>query len=90
MEIMLGLVVIVYAISIRQTLEEKLHEQVQIKTYKNGKQYPAKSTFKIGLERIRDMIRNVKELFLLILDLFKEVKLQLERKKFILNNSIVQ
>lgn len=90
MEIMLGLVSIVYALSIRQTLEEKLHEDVEVKTYKDGKQYPARSTFRLGLERVREIVRNVNELFLLVLGLFDQVRTQFERKIFILNKSIVQ
>ena len=90
MEIMLGLVAVVYAISIRQALEEKLYEQVETKTYKNGKQYPAKSTFRLGLERIRKIVRNVKDLFCHLLTLFDEVELVFRKKRYILNNSIVQ
>lgn len=90
LEIMLGLVTLVYAISVRQALEEKLHQDVEIKTYPDGKQYPAKSTFKLGLERVREIVRNVKELFDLILVLFKEARFQINRKKFILQKSIVQ
>ena len=90
LEIMLGLVCVVYALSIRQTLEENLHKEVKIKTYKDGSQYPAKSTFKLGLERIREIVRNVNELFLLLLELFDKVQKQFERKIFILKNSIVQ
>lgn len=89
MEIMLGLVALVYAISVRQAIEEKLYE-LKIKTYKNGKQYPEKSTFKIGLERVRKIIRNVKDLFCHLLNLFEEVFLTVSQKKYILNKSIVQ
>lgn len=89
-EIMLGLVSIVYALSVRQTFEEKLYEDVEIKTYKDGKQYPAKSIFKLGIEHLRKIVRNVKELFKLILQTFNQVFEILERKKYILNNSIVQ
>lgn len=89
-EIMLGLVSIVYALSIRQAFEEKLHEGIEIKTYKGGKQYPAKSIFKLGIEHLRKIVRNVKELFKLILQTFNQVFELLERKKYILNKSIVQ
>ncbi|MEM9920774.1 MAG: transposase [Bacteroidota bacterium] len=89
-EIMLGIVSIVYALSVRQSFEEKLHEDVKIKTYKDGKQYPAKSIFKLGIERLRKIVRNVKELFKLILQIFNQVFEILEHKSYILNKSIVQ
>jgi len=90
LEIMLGIVAIVYALSIRLAIEEKLNENIAIKTFKNGKQYPAKSTFRLGLEYLRKIVRNVKELFKLILQTFNHVFEILERKKYILNKSIVQ
>jgi len=90
LEIMLGMVSIVYALSIRQAIEKKLNENIEIKTYKNGKQYPAKSTFKLGIEYLRKIVRNVNELFKLILHLFDHVFEIMESKKYILNKSIVQ
>ena len=90
LEIMLGLVSVVYALGIRQTLEESLHKEVKTKTYRDGTKYPARSTFKLGLERIREIVRNINELFLLILELFEKARIQFERKIFILKNSIVQ
>ena len=90
MEIMMGLVAVVYAICVRQAIEEKLYEQVEIKNYKNGKKYPVKSTFRLGLERVRKIVRNVKDLFMHLFILFEDINRILKQKRYILNKSIVQ
>lgn len=90
LEIMMGLVTIVYALSIHQALNKDLIKDVPCKKHKNGKFYPAKATFKIGLEHIRRVVQNVNELVILIFNIIDSIRNFCTLKNYILKKSIVQ
>jgi hypothetical protein len=90
MEIMFGLVVIVSALCIHQSLREKLVRNRKMKHYKDGRTYPAKSTFKLGLERVRQLVNSIDDLLILIIRSFNRFLKYYKTKKFILKKSIVQ
>jgi hypothetical protein len=90
LEIMMGLVTLVYALCIHQALANNLEENVPVKDYKNGKQYPAKATFRLGLDRVRQFVHNVNQLLELVLHVIDSVISICKTRKFILKKSIVQ
>ena len=90
LEIMMGLVTIVYALAIHQALNEDLVKDVPLKKNKNGILYPAKATFKLGLEYIRKFVQNVNQLIELIFNTIDTIINVCKTRKFILKKSIVQ
>lgn len=90
LEIMMGLVTLVYALAIHQALSNDLVEEVKIKDYKNGKKYPAKATFRLGLDSLRKIVQNVNELLNFVLQVINTVIEVCKTRKFILKKSIVQ
>lgn len=90
LEIMMGIVTLVYALCIHQALSNDLVEDVKIKDYKNGKKYPAKATFRLGLDSLRNIVQNVNELLNFVLQVINTVIEVCKTRKFILKKSIVQ
>jgi hypothetical protein len=90
LEIMMGLVAIVYALAIHQALNEDLVKDVPLKKNKNGILYPAKATFRLGLEYIRKLVQNVNQLIELIFNTIDNIINVCKTRKFILKKSIVQ
>jgi Transposase DDE domain len=90
LEIMMGLVTIVYALSIHHALNEDLIKDVPLKKSKNGVLYQAKATFKLGLEAIRRFVQNVNELLAFIFQIIDAIIIVCKTRKFILKKSIVQ
>ena len=69
-ELMMGIVVTAYAIAIREGIIEQLRKPLPIKKYKNGKQYPAISVFRKGLEMAEGFLENTLALSLYLLAVF--------------------
>lgn len=90
MEIMFGLIAVINALCIHQSLKDELVQDRKMKTYRSGRSYPAKSTFRLGLERIRERIQSLEGLLQIILKGFSSFLKYCKMKKYILNNSIVQ
>lgn len=90
LEIMMGLVTLVYALCINQALNLDLVNKVKIKNYQNGKKSPAKATFRLGLDSLRFFVQNVNELLNHVLLLAYYVLHFCKTKNYILKKSIVQ
>lgn len=90
LEIMFGLIAVINALCIHQSLREELVQARKLKKYRSGRSYPAKSSFKLGLERIRQLVHSLESLLEVILQGFRSFLRHCETKMFILNNSIVQ
>ena len=75
-ELMMGVLVLMYALCIREGLlvDEKEGKKVRIKTYKNGKKALAKSVFRKGLTRLKRYYRDWNRLLNYIIVLLEQLE----------------